>query len=155
MDILTPKGQESLAHERRAKELLEARYGVQYVETPKDKPAVVDALLIRSGAIVGLVETKCRDMTLWQLQNRFNSEWLVTFNKINKGRLMARDLGVSFYGVLYLIPDDRILTVRLSTPSGDWATEVRRERTETQATINGGTARRMNAFVNMKLAKTE
>lgn len=153
MDILTPRGQESLKHERRAKTLVEARFGVQYVETPKDKPAVVDGMLVRSGTILGLVETKCRDMTLQQLERQFRSEWLVTFEKLEKARLLARDLGISFYGVLYLIPEDRILTVRISTPSGDWASAIRTERTQTQATINGGTARRLNAFVSMAKAR--
>jgi hypothetical protein len=48
---------------------------------------------------------------------------------------------------LFLVDDDTLLVQNLSTAT------MRRQVTETQRTINGGTAMRENVYVNMKNAR--
>lgn len=154
MDILTPKGQVSLAHEMRAAELLESRWpDFQYVSTPKDQPAAVDALLVSEGVVRGVVETKCRDMSLKTFINKFDGRWLVTKDKLDQGGDVAYGLRVPFVGCLYLIPDDTLLVQSLTNNRGEWLVEIKYETTMTQRTINGGLAERVNGFIDMRYAQ--
>ena len=84
LDILTEKGQEHAKHEYRAVELWNKKYPSSlYAETPKNKPASLDALLIKNSVIVAGVEQKSRNASLEQLKT-WNYEWLITNQKIAK-----------------------------------------------------------------------
>jgi hypothetical protein len=49
MDINSPLGQKSLSDERRMAKWIEENYNLQYIETPKDSPATIDAVLVKGG----------------------------------------------------------------------------------------------------------
>jgi hypothetical protein len=149
LDINTPKGQLSLIDEEYAIGLFENNnFGWTYLKTPKDSPCVVDGMLAFQSCVRAVVETKCRDMTLEQLQ-KFNMEWLVTAEKIMKGIRIAEDLYVPFYGFLYLIPDKTLLVKEIWNPKKGLMVEFSVIRTTTQATINGGSIERANAYIKM------
>ena len=139
LDVNSPKGQESLEHELRAVQLWSHHYSdYTYVHTPKNGPALVDAVIVDNDTnVVAVVEQKSRNMSLEQLQ-KWNNEWLITFDKIEAGRNTAMALGVPFIGFLYLIPDDLLITKQLSNAKGDWTCNFRTDNTETQETFNGG-----------------
>lgn len=147
MDILTPRGQVSLSDEQIVADWLAMR-GTQYVQTEKDKPAKVDAIVFQKNILIGVAETKCRyKLTLSQLRGTFNNEWLITEEKVRNGLIVANALCTRLLGMLYLVDDDTLLVTDLRRAPR------RIERTATQATINGGIARRENAFVNMESAQ--
>jgi hypothetical protein len=150
LDIQTEKGKESMRHERRAVEIFLHHYpGWLYAETPKDAPAIVDAALVdESGGIVGLVEQKSREMTFETLAS-WGNEWLVTTKKIVEAREAAMALCVPLVGFLYLIPEDALVIQRITNADGSRACPIRSEKTTTQATINGGVARRANCFIDL------
>lgn len=150
MDIQTPRGRETLDHERRSIELWAHNYpNIYYCETPKNRPASVDGILTtRDDRIVAVVEQKSRDTTIKQLL-AWNCEWLVTQAKIDRGRDIAKHLCVPFIGFLYLIPDDALIVRRIANEDGSWAATIRTESTRTQATVNGGSIVRENAYINM------
>lgn len=151
MDILTPKGEETLAQERRAIHLLQRKYpGVTYVHTPKKKPATVDAVLVKDAEIVAVVETKCRQMSLNDLMHKFDGDWLITWDKVVGGRDVALDLQAPFIGLLYLVPDDLLLLQKITEANGEWAVDMRIKETTTQRTVNGGSAVRYNAYICME-----
>lgn len=152
LDILTEKGQRTVLQEQRAKEIVEMTTKYRYIETPKDMPCSVDAILVSDGCVVGVAETKCRNMTLSQFE-RFNNEWLVTQVKLDKAQRLAKELYVPLYGVLYLVPEDTVLFKKLSNADGSWNVSFRTEDTRTQATVNGGTIVRSNAFIDMSKAE--
>lgn len=155
LDVNSPKGQESLVHEMRAVQLWQHHYpDFTYVHTPKDGSALVDAVIVEhhEADIVAIVEQKSRNMSLEQLL-KWDMEWLVTYAKIEAGRITARALGVPFIGFLYLIPDDLLITKQLSDANGEWTCEFRVDMTETQETINGGKITRENAFIDLTEAK--
>lgn len=148
MDILTPKGQVTVRQEEEAVAAFIARYPEYlYARTPKDKPSPVDAILVKNGVVSAVVETKCRNMTHAQLRFGFKCEWLVTGQKIEDGIQVAKSLCVPYVGFLYLVPDRTLLVVKIW--DGDYKVKIRWEETETQATVNGGLATRVNAFINM------
>jgi hypothetical protein len=153
LDINTPKGQETLTEELQAVALFTARYPqVSYVHTPKRGAATIDALLIKTGQLCGIVETKCRRMTRGQLRS-FGNEWLVTWDKIDGARRIAAGVGVPLFGFLYLVPDRTLLVVTIADSNGSLVSSVRVEATQTQRTVNGGLAIRNNAFIDTQSAK--
>ena len=139
-----------MREEDEAVTLLEGRYpNLRYVRTPKDGPASVDAVLMKDGELAGVAETKCRQMTDSTLVNEFGNEWLVTWDKIDRARGIAEGLGVSLYGLLYLVPDSTLVFVRLTNDAGSLVRQVRVRATETQRTVNGGLKVRNNAFISL------
>ena len=151
MDILSPKGQTTLPDEQRAKEIFLISYPkYRYVETPKDRPADVDAFLVLDDCIKAIVETKCRyDCDLEKFRGSYDNEWLVTFDKLEKARSIAKGLCVKVVGFLYLKQSDVLLVQELVDANGLYVPSVRLDPTTTQATINGGTATRTNAYIDM------
>jgi hypothetical protein len=154
LDVNTAKGQESLEHELRAVQLWQHHYpNYTYIHTPKNGPALVDAVIGDNDTnVVAVVEQKSRNMSLEQLQ-KWDMEWLVTFAKIEAGRITAHALGVPFVGFLYLIPDDLLITKQLANNKGEWTCNFRKDFTETQETINGGKIVRENAYIDLTEAK--
>jgi hypothetical protein len=154
LDVNTPKGQQSLQHELRAVELWNYHYPqFTYVHTPKDGSALVDAVICDNEAnVCAVVEQKSRNMTLEQLQ-KWDNEWLITFDKIEAGRYVGNALGVAYIGFLYLIPDDLLIIQQISDGQGKWTCDYRLDTTETQETINGGLVTRLNAYINLDNAQ--
>lgn len=150
MDIATPKGKATLAHERRAIELLRSKHPeIAYIHTRKDKACRVDGVLIKNNSIHAVVETKCRRMNIEQFRHDFQNEWLVTFDKVVEGRRIAQDLFVPFIGMLYLVDSDILLVQRIADETGEWCVPMRIKRTETQKTVNGGSIYRTNAYIKL------
>jgi len=123
----------------------------EYCETPKDKPADIDAILIKQNQIMRVVETKCRDMTIEEFIGRYNYQWLVTFDKLEKGRRISHALQVPFIGFLYLMPSDLLLVQQIANEYS-YVPEITLMQTETQKTINGGRVTRSNAYIDMSNA---
>lgn len=156
MDILTEKGQVSLNDEQHAARWVEKKFSLRYIQTPKDSPAVIDAIITNktSSEILAVVETKCRYdvVSLDQFQTNYKNEWLVTWSKVHNAINIATSMGVPCVGFLYLVKPKVLLMQRISDADGKLATEVRLTTTSTQATTNGGRALRTNAFIDMSEA---
>ena len=148
LDIQTERGQKSLRDEQRVADWFNAKPGHWYIQTPKNAPAIVDAVLVRDYSLIGVAETKCRySITLSRFQSAFNNEWLVTYSKIASALNLANGLCVPLFGFLYLVDDTTLLVQNLSRVTMQVRT------TQTQRTINGGLAIRENAFIPMDSAK--
>lgn len=154
MDILTAAGQRTLVDEQRAQEIFERKFlGHLYVHTPKDRPADIDAFIVKEQEIRAVVETKCRyDVDLQQFNTRYNATWLVTFEKILKGRDIADALCVPLIGFLYLAQSDVLLMVTIYK-DGHFMQKMTVEESKTQRSVNGGSAIRTNAYIDMSNAK--
>ena len=153
MDILTPKGMATRRQEIDAIQTFLERYrDFDFFETPKDQPADIDGFICRGTTMVSGVEVKCRMMSYHDLMNKFDGKWLITYDKIERGISICRSLGVDFRGFLYLVPDQILVIVRLwNCKTGETAI-MDVEETRTQATVNGGSIVRLNAYVDVKNA---
>ena len=154
LDINTPRGQRTLADERAAVAIFESHYPqCRYFHTPKADAGDVDGIVCNliEGRLVCVTETKCRyDMTLEHFAEAYNREWLVTFDKIIKGVKVAEALRIPFYGFLYIVQNKALLHRRLWSPvAGFEFASLMVRKTKTQATCNGGSATRDNAFIDM------
>ena len=154
MDILTERGQQSLADEQEAQDIFISNYPrYQYAQTPKEKPADIDAFLIRDGIIGAVVETKCRyDVNLEEFKQRYSCKWLVTFDKILRGKQVADALCIKLVGFLYIV-QSKTLLVQTISENGLYVPNIKIMTTQTQATINGRSAIRSNAFIDMSASK--
>ena len=153
LDMNSEKGRETLAHELLAVEIIRSIWPTcEYYHTDKTGIAAVDAVMIIAPEVRAVAEMKCRTCSLATLRGKFKNEWLVTYDKLDKGRAAADLLQVEYWGFLYLVPDDIVLRVKLYGPKDGWLVPIRKERTETQATVNGGKANRLNGYVGMATA---
>lgn len=131
MDILTPKGQETLAQERAAISLfLQSFPGFEFIETPKDTPADIDGIITKNGVMISGVEVKCRNMTADDLVNKYKNQWLITADKLDRGVNVCERLGIDFRGFLYLVPHNMLLIVPIFSYKDGWVTEPEYEMTK-------------------------
>jgi hypothetical protein len=154
MDILTAKGKISVEDEQATRRLWESYYpDYRYIETPKEKPAAFDAVLVKGKNIYAVVETKCRrDMTLEKFNTEYKAQWLVTYNKIRDCCTASDLMGVPFIGFLYVQPSNTLLVKEIYR-DGQFQQHITIQQTRTQATTNGGNVLRDNAYINMAQAK--
>lgn len=154
MDILTSKGQKSLAFEREAiATFCLANPEYRFIETPKDKPAKVDGVFMKGGALNAVVEVKARKLSREVLRDALGDTWLVTFDKLKDGRMASELLGVPFVGLLYLLPERMLLALQITNDAGEWTLEFETRDTVTKRTINGGSVERENAFLPLEKAR--
>jgi len=154
MDILSKRGQQSLADEQKARDIFLSNYPMySYIQKQKDQPADVDALLVKDGIIAGVVETKCRyDVDLHGFTERYENSWLVTFDKVARGKQIADAMCTKLIGFLYIVPSETLLVQTISD-CGLYIPSIQIITTQTQANINGRTAIRSNAYIDMSKAK--
>lgn len=155
LDILTEKGQRSVAQVGEAVRIWNAHFpAIQYVRTNEASPADIDAIMVKTGVVEAIVETKCRDnLTLDTFRSTFRSEWLVTYDKIERGVVAAKAMAVPFVGFLYLVTEKALLFQTIWRPKTGYCIPFRVHKTETQATTNGGLALRDNAYLDMSTAR--
>ena len=155
LDISTPRGQLSVVHEKSAVEIFNRNFPEYvYLETPKDLPADIDAILTLKGEMRQVVETKCRyDCDLGKFMGQYKGQWLVTHDKIVRAMAVAKSLQIGLMGFLYIVPSQTLLVQELVNKEGHFLTPLTIETTQTQATINGGKAVRSNAFIDMTNAR--
>lgn len=151
MDILTPRGQESRIWEDRAVKIWSSHYpDIIYASTDKNTPCVVDAVLVKNGNIVGVVEQKSRPgLTIVDFSVTFAKRWLVTQKKLDEASKVAETLYTKLVGFLYFPDADVLLVKTIWAPSKGWVADIESKTTRTQATINGGSAIRLNAYIDM------
>jgi len=159
LDINTPRGQETLADEKKAAEAFEREYGWRYIHTPKVRASKIDAILLNEQSeIAGVVLASARyECSIDKFMTEWDAEWLLTWRKLAVAARVARDLQVMLFGFLYVVDDRLLLIKRLYDPmrpvrTARWLAQFRLDRTETKATVNGGRAVRLNAFVNIEQA---
>lgn len=153
LDILTPRGQQTVRDLNDAVGLWEVHNpGWKVSMLPSSRESAIDGFLIApTGEVVAGIEAKCRyDITLDAFQSKFNNEWLITMRKLTTAWNVCSALCIPLVGFLYLVDDRTLLTKRIVNEDGDFCAGFRCDRTETQRTVNGGTAERANAFVRME-----
>lgn len=154
MDILTPRGMKTREQEKEALTLFRETFrGFDFIETPKDTPADIDGLIVKDGTLIAGAEVKCRNMTINELKDTYSSRWLITADKVDRGVAVCKSLGIDFRGFLYLVPDKMLLIVPIWSYEKGYVADIEYEQSKTQATVNGGIATRLNAYVDVTGAK--
>ena len=147
LDCNTPNGRTYIQHSIYAINKLASFYCARAAHTLDTGIADIDAILIRDSLVIGLVEAKSRNMTKQQL-NTFGS-YLITHDKLLRGIALSVALQARFDVVVNLIPDHIIAVWNITTSCGEVMLDLNPIETTTQATCNGGSAQRINAFLTV------
>lgn len=154
LDINTPKGQESVEQERKMVEYVEKSWGVKVFHTNIKDSSHIDGIIVKNKEIVGVCENKCRNLGLTEdnllYDNKYDSyydSWLITYNKIEIGRMVSKIFKVPFIGFLYLVDDDITLFWKITDYDGNLLFDFKIEEKPTQANVNGGISVRKNAYL--------
>jgi len=157
LDADTPKGRDAIRWARRgANALLRAHPTLRLAETDQSEPADVDGVLysiMAGGVVKGVVEIKTRYTTLEHLMGVWKGEWLITRDKLTRGIQIALGLRCPLVGLLVLPNSGICLSKQITDKDGNLTCQMREESTETRASVNGGRATRLNAFIDMTEAK--
>jgi hypothetical protein len=145
LDVNTPKGQESVQHENFMLKYIHDCWNVDIIKTNKHDSAICDGFLTRNKIIVGLFESKCRNLSYEELETY--GSWLITNEKIKICRKLSKYLKVPFIGFLYLIKSNITMYWIITDKNGEYKFEIQTANTETQKTINGGSIIRENAYL--------
>lgn len=172
LDINTPAGQETLQQEKdaiaifiRASATERQKRGenpdyFRYIHTIKTRHAAADGLLvddrdeIRAAVVVSCrVTSRGQRFTQAYFKRELENEWLLTEDKLHKLALLSKLLCCPGFGWLHFVPEKALWVVRMSNMEGEIMATWRAQETRTQATVNGGSVVRPNAFIDMREAK--
>lgn len=135
----------------RAKEVVarcEAVWDVTGLITPQESASPVDVLFSTpERGLVAVAEVKARDLTLAALRECQPPGYLITRRKLEEGREVARQLCVPLLLLVGFWPEREIRYWRISDAEGRWLCPMESARTRTQATCNGGSVVRLNAYL--------
>jgi hypothetical protein len=151
LDVNSEKGKESVKQEQFMLNFIADKWKMNIIQTKKNDSAKCDGFLYRKNILVGLFESKCRNISITELENW--GSWLVTNEKIQACRLLSEYLCIPFLGFLYLLKDNLIMYWKITDKNGLFLFNFKIEETKTQKTINGGEIIRPNAFLPYEQGK--
>jgi len=154
MDVTSPNGAQYLRATREAAEILHKSSGYRLAAFPEHVASTADGFMESpEGEIVALYEIKARRFSYDTFRSKFNSQWLLSYDKIHNGLILARLLKMPFVGIIYCIDDKVVLSKTLWTADGKLEAAMKLEQTDTSQGVNGGVASRPNAYIDMSGAK--
>jgi hypothetical protein len=151
LDINTPKGQKTVAEEIKMLKYVSKCWNVRIQITKKDQAVPHDGRILKYNKIAGIFESKNRQITLEELETW--GSWLITFEKLEKCRLLAKEMKVPFYGFLGIERSDLVMYWKIADENGNYLFDFPHYNSITQATVNGGEANRDNAFLPITFGK--
>lgn len=151
LDINSEKGKETVVEEIKMLQYISKCWGLKIRTTKKNQPIPYDgAIFNEENEKVAIFESKNRQNTLDEFKEW--GSWLITFEKIEKCRKIAKELNVPFYGFLGIEKSKLVLYWKISDENGNYLFEFDHHHTLTRETVNGGEAYRDNAFLPMEYA---
>ena len=151
LDIRTPRGQANERHTERCWAAIMQHFAFMDVKRQYLHDAHPADGILRSRATnkpLMLIEVKSRhdfdERTFWE---RHRGTWLISNHKLRDNIPIARAMRIPFYGAMHIVQSRTVLFKKIWGDGVTCAHEVR--RCSTQATINGGTKIRDNAFIPM------
>lgn len=143
----TPNGRKYIQHEIDMLSRYSDATGTWFVRPDDSKPAEIDGFGVDpdTGRILFGYEAKSRNVTLAKMQ-KYGS-LLISHNKIANGQEICSRLYVPFVLLVYCIEDGTVLRFDITDAEGNITQEMETKMTWTQATANGGKAKRLNSFL--------
>lgn len=150
LDINTPKGQKTVKEEKEMLKYISKCFNIKIKITKKNKPYPHDGVILNpeTNKIIGVFESKNRQITLQELENW--GSWLITYEKIEKCRQIAKKHNVPLYGFLGIEKDKLVMYWKITDNEGNYLFDFIHHNSKTQATVNGGEANRDNAYLSIK-----
>lgn len=124
---------------------------------PNNSTSVIDGYLIRSGEIRCAFESKSRKASICPngilFKGKVYETYLITEAKLLNGIDIAQKQNINFSLFVYLEISNTILQFPIYNHFKKTILNYSKEATTTQATVNGGYVKRLNAFIPINLAQ--
>lgn len=152
LDCETTLGKVFMDEQYKTQAILEAR-GYTVVNTPSadhNSDVMLAKEIEGKLTLFGIAEIKSRRMAGSRIIDRKYVEdygYLVTYEKITYGAKISSLYKVPFFLVVNLLLDNRIMVWQLTDKYGESTMNYKIKETQTQATCNGGSAIRLNAYL--------
>lgn len=157
LDCNTERGKIYIAEQLACQKRVESAIECELISTKTNTASDVDALMIKNKILVGLAEVKTREMglkdgKLTTDKGDFDS-YLITYEKLEKLKRLCESFKVPGYLFVSLLHTKKIVAWNICDGSGNYIANIKKEYTKTQATCNGGTAHRENAYISLETMK--
>jgi hypothetical protein len=155
LDCNTPRGQIYIGTQLSCHTRIEEALNCEVISTNTKSSSDIDALLVRNKILIGLGEVKSREMSFdliskkLMYNGRGYDSYLITHEKLEKLRNLCKIFNVSGFLFVSLLLDGKIAVWKICDANGNFCVEMKKEKTKTQATCNGGTAFRENAYLSL------
>jgi len=136
MDITSPKGKKTVEEEKFMLGRFESAWKCEAIHTPIIEGSACDGFFVRKKETKAMFESKCRQMTLDELENY--GSWMITYEKLMKCRTISEYLCIPMYGLLYLVKDNLIMYWKITDNKGKFLFEFETDIRNTQYCVNGG-----------------
>ena len=124
---------------------------------PDHETTVIDGIASLDGVATFLYENKCRKASLVanQIKYRgtFYSDYLISLNKIEEGAKLSKMLRLPFLIFIYFEENEVLAYFQVTDYNGSIIIDYNQRRSKTMNTVNGGTANRVNAFIELSQIK--
>lgn len=141
LDCQTPKGQIYIKSENfvadKIQELSEGKAKLikfRALTSSADRFAVSTI----TGRRIALIEIKSRNLTRAKLEQDYNSEYIISADKINRCLEISTKHEIPFFIFVNLMQDEYILRMKIANAQGEIVIPHRIAKKTTQATCNGG-----------------
>lgn len=158
LDCETERGKVFIGHQIKTQKILEDRgYMIISMSEKDSRSDVIIAKEIEGvPTITGVAEIKSREMAgsvpLTREYMSKNGGYLITEEKIHHGKSLSFITSVPFFVIVNLLKENVILIWKVTDNNGEVILDYKSKATVTQATCNGGTAKRVNAFLPIEKA---
>ncbi len=156
LDCESPLGIEYMKHQYAAMTRLN-KLGYLCIATknPDDK---TDIFIAKKGVdghlrMYGMAEIKSRATAGGQMLTieylKQHGGYLITNDKLSVGQQLSFMMNIPFFVIVNLIYENKLLVWKITDDKGNFLDQFPRKRTKTRATVNGGEANRLNAFLQI------
>lgn len=152
LDVRTEKGRRAEMLARQAILKLQ-KPGQVFAWYPESNYYPVDGFIVQGNDITALFECKAREMSYSDgkltYKGRAYDSIILSESKIINGTKMAKEMCLDFYLVAYMALSNHCLIFKLYDHRQGKVIDYEAKIISTQATVNGGEARRSNAFLKV------
>lgn len=156
LNVNTKKGREAEESIRNAILQMKTHHST-FAWFPAHNHFSIDGFVIEGNDITAIFEGKARQAAYkegkMEYGGRAYTDYLVTTEKLNKGIELAKQMGVNFYLIVLLCHSNHLLIFEVYNIRENKVLPFQSKRTRTKAGINGGSAVRENAYIEIKHAK--
>jgi hypothetical protein len=157
LNVLTPNGRKYEDNTREILFKLSEKINIDFCFFPPESPSFVDGFVSFKDKLVSVFEAKYRNASYDSGKMVFNgrqyNDYLVTATKIDDGVRIAKLNNLNFHLFIILNESKHILSFKIYDIEKDEIIQHKRTKTKTQFGANGGIAHRINAFIDIGLAK--
>lgn len=157
LNVKTPKGKKAEEDTREYLKLLSEKLNIDLVFYPIDSSSFVDGFVLVDDKLVSVFESKLRNAYYSENKIWFDGvgydKYLITATKIDDGVRIAKANNLNYHLFVILSESNHVLSFRVYDCRDGVVIENTRKQTRTKFGVNGGEANRVNAFIDIKLAK--